>query len=186
MTIVATTGRITAMNHVTFIGACASADLQVLTAGFANPAMTFTVQGDAALRNQTLIGTTTFTTWRAGNGASGEITITAGSVERTSVTASTTFRVDPFVAAYGGGSSGSAFVVRGVDAGLADNMYRLALSSNASATGIYIVTANGNTLSGTAANGNTISVNITPTAMQGTVVHANGTSPVVLSHNCAP
>ena len=185
--VVVSNGTITSLNHVTFIGACASADLQVLTSGFVNPAMTFTVQGPGTLRNQTLIGTTTFTTWRAANGASGEIVITAASVENPTVTRMATFRVDPFVAAYGSSSSGTAFVVRGVDAGLPDDTYRIALTASGGASGTYIATSGGGRLSGTAANGNTISVSISSSVMEGTV-NVVGGSPVsiALSHNCAP
>jgi hypothetical protein len=187
VSVVVSNGTITSLNHVTFIGACASADLQVFTSGFVNPAVTFTVQGPGTLRNQTLIGTTTFTTWRAANGATGEIVITAASVENPNVTRTGTFRVDPFVAAYGGGSSGTAFVVRGVDAGLPDDTYRLALTASGGASGTYIATAGAGGLSGSASNGNTISVQISATRMMGTV-NVQGGSPVNidLSHNCAP
>jgi hypothetical protein len=187
VSVVVSNGTITSLNHVTFIGACASADLQVFTSGFVNPAVTFTVQGPGTLRNQTLIGTTTFTTWRAANGATGEIVITAASVENPNVTRTGTFRVDPFVAAYGGGSSGTAFVVRGVDAGLPDDTYRLALTASGGASGTYIATAGAGGLSGSASNGNTISVQISADRMMGTV-NVPGGPPVNidLSHNCAP
>jgi hypothetical protein len=179
-------GTITSLSHPTFIGACSSADLQVFTSGFANPAMTFTVQGPGTLRNQTLIGTTTFTTWRANNTATGEIVITARSVQNPNVTRTATLLVDRFVAAYGGGVDGSAFVVRGVDAGLPDDTYRLALSASGGASGIYIAQVGAGGLVGTAANGNTISVSISSSLMEGTVNVVGGPSvDIILSHNCA-
>ena len=64
-----------------------SADAQVLTAGFSNPAMTLSIQGPGAFLNHTLSNTTTFMTVRANNGAAGQIVVTATSVESPSVSA---------------------------------------------------------------------------------------------------
>ena len=189
VTIALSNGRITTIHHPIFIGACASADLQVFTAGFVNAAMTFTVQGNGSLRNQTLIGTTTFTTWRAANNATGQIVITATSVENPNITASATLRVDPFVAAYGSNSVGSAFVVRGVDADLPDDTYRISVvaGTDLRVTNTFTATAGGGTLAGTASNGDSISVSINAAEMVGTIRQPGGTTiPIRLSHNCAP
>ena len=187
VTVIVPTGRITAFNHATWIGTCASADAQVLTAGFANPAMTISIQGPGALLNQTLISTTTFTTVRANNNSAGEIVVTATSVESPSVRATASFLIDPFVAAYGGGSGGSAFLVRGVDAGLPDDAYRLALNLSQSTSGIFTISGSGSAKTGTATNGNSVTVTLSSNAMQGTVTTPTGaTQGFELGRNCAP
>jgi hypothetical protein len=79
--------------------ACAKADVQFFTTGFVNPDVTFKVQGDARLTDKTLINQTIFTTWAAGTSATGQIVLTATSVQNPNASAAVTLRVDPFVAA---------------------------------------------------------------------------------------
>lgn len=173
-----------------FIGACASANLRVDTAGFVNPSMTFAVQGDATLRSQTLIGATTFTTWVAGGSAAGQIEVTAKSVENPNLTASATWRVDPFVAAYGNAFEGAS-VVRGADANVPDDTYRIAVHSAFSAINeTFSATLGPNGLSGTNPNGNSISVVIGISIfgnveMLGTVQQGGVTKNIEFQRNCA-
>lgn len=179
-------GRITAFNHLKWIGACASADAQVLTSGFGNPAMTLSIQGPGVFLNRILINTTTFMTVRANNDATGTIVVTATSVENPSVTATATWLVDPFVAAYGGGTEGSGFVVRGADAGVPDDQYRIGLQLTQNTSGVYFVSGDA-IKTGSASNGNTLTVTLGSTAMQGTVTTPDGTRRnFLLSRNCAP
>jgi hypothetical protein len=188
VTIIISNGTITDILHPTFIGACASADVQVFTSGFINPGMTFTVQGDGSLRNQTLIGTTTFTTWKASSSATGEIVVTAISVENPNVTADAFMRVDPFVAAYGNPTGSRAFASRGADAGLPDDTYRVAvhIAASPNVDRIFAATLGANGLSGTNPNGDSISVVIDASAMQGTLQAGGSTIQINLTHNCAP
>ena len=177
-------GRIDAMQHPVFIGVCASADVRVFTSGFRDPAMTMTSQGGGDLRNQTLLGTTTFTTWRAQSGP-GPIIVTATSVENPAISSSTTLRVDPFVAAYGHESSGTAYVVRGADAGLADDRYQIALGGIGLPARIFVASAAGTLLQGSNAAGDTITVAI-GSRMVGSATVAGVTYALDLTHNCAP
>lgn len=179
---IASNGQITGTHGPTFIGVCAKADVQIFTSGFNNPDVNFTIQGDARQTNKTIIGPTVFTTWAAGTTATGQIVLTATSIENPNASAAVTLRVDPFVAAYGD-SSGNAFVVRGADANLPDDTYRLAV--HVGYDGIFNVKANGNVLSGALSNGDSVSVTITPDLMQGAVQTGGTSIPFILTHNCA-
>lgn len=172
-------GRIDSMTSPAFIGSCASADVQVFTSGFTDPTMNMTGTG-ADLRNQVLLGTTTFTTWRASGAAGSQVVVTATSVESPAVSATATMRIDAYVAAYGHDSSGAAFVVRGADAGLPDDQYRVAAFGR-----IFIASASGGGLSGSNAAGDTISVQM-GARMVGSATVSGVTRLIDYAKNCAP
>jgi len=94
--------------------------------------------------------------------------------------------VDPFVAAYCANGSDTAFVVRGADASLPDNEYRVAVHKPFEGyNAVFTAQAGGGGLTGTA-GGDSLSVNITPDTMAGTIQAADG--PIYhlnLTHNCA-
>lgn len=172
-------GRIDSVTSPAFIGSCASADVRVFTSGFTDPTMTMTGTG-ADLRNQVLLGTTTFTTWRASGAAGSHVVVTATSVENPAVSATATMRIDAYVAAYGHDSSGAAFVVRGADAGLPDDRYRVAAFGR-----IFTASASGGGLSGSNAAGDTISVQM-GARMVGSATVSGVTRLIDYAKNCAP